>query len=146
MADETSKTGRIARQHSHSFKISDCLRKDGPACSSVQYSERKWQSDWHSMMKRVIGFFSARACCSGRRSDDIHKFRFRTQNWRPAPWVTSHFSSLLSKSKGHFQRHRRPCWHLDQRSKTVPGCSALIHVAVSLHLGSTIPKQIDCVS
>jgi hypothetical protein len=26
------------------------------------------------------------------------------------------------------------------------GCSPSIHVAISLHLGSTIPKQIDCVS
>ena len=79
--------GRIARQYSHSFKISDRLRKDGPACCSVQYSERKWQSDWHSITKRVIGFSRARACCSGRRSDGVRKFRFRTQTWRPAPWL-----------------------------------------------------------
>ena len=81
------RVGRIGRHHSHSFKISECLRKHRPACSSVQYSERKWQSDWHWMTKRAIGFSRARACCSGRHSDDIHKFRFRTQNWRPAPWL-----------------------------------------------------------
>jgi len=80
---------RIACQHSHSFKISDCLRKDRPACSSVQYSDRKWQSDWHSTTNRVIGSSRARACYSGRRSDDVHKFRFRRQNWGPGAVVTS---------------------------------------------------------
>ena len=37
--------------------------------------------------ERVIGFSRARACCSARRSDDDHKFRFRHKIWRPAPWL-----------------------------------------------------------
>ena len=32
-----------------------------------------------STTKRVIGSYSVRALCLGRRSNDVHKFRFRTQ-------------------------------------------------------------------
>ena len=116
MAGETSAWGLVVLPITTRIrsKCRTACEKDGPACSSIQYSERKWQSDWHSMTKRVIGFSRACGFCPvvaltmSVSFDCVHKIGGRRRWLRPA-------SQLLSKSKNHLQRHRRPCWHLDER-------------------------------
>ena len=92
MGGETFETGFVVLPASTRIrsKFWSACEKQTSLFSSVQYSERKWQSDWHSMMKRVIGFSSAPACCSRAALttsisfDFVHKFAGRTPWLRPA--------------------------------------------------------------